>query len=113
MLARCATRMGKSSPLIYAVFLQFTGLTCGSNVWSEGGNIVGRAELVPESERAGQKEGPFAGFEGAKVTKDGLVADASGVTIGRLIEGDGKKLYGKEVDSDGDVSSLKVFPLLQ
>jgi len=110
LLARCATKMGKSSPLIYAVSVQFTGLNCGSNVWSEGGNIVGRAELVPESERAGQKEGPFSGFEGAKVTKDGLVADASGVIIGRLIQGDGKQLYGKEVDSDGDVSSPKVFP---
>jgi Protein of unknown function (DUF3659) len=39
-----------------------------------------------------------------------LVADASGVIIGRLIQGDGKQLYGKEVDSDGDVSSPKVFP---
>jgi ribosomal protein L13 len=73
------------------------------NVWSEGGNIVGRAELVPESERAGQKEGPFAGFDSPKVTKDGLVADSKGVTIGRLIQGDGKQLYGKEVDDDGDV----------
>jgi len=73
------------------------------NVWNEGGTIVGRAELVPESERAGQKEGPFAGFEGAKVTKDGKVADAKGTIIGRLIEGDAKKLYGKEIDADGDV----------
>jgi hypothetical protein len=70
------------------------------NVWNEGGTIVGRAEIVPESEREGQKEGPFAGFEGAKVTKDGKVADSQGVIIGRLIEGDAKKLYGKEVDAD-------------
>ncbi len=73
------------------------------NVWNEGGTIVGRAELVPESEREGQKEGPFAGFDSPKVTKDGKVADAKGVIIGRLIEGDAKKLYGKEVDPDGDV----------
>jgi hypothetical protein len=73
------------------------------NVWNEGGTIVGRAELVPESEREGQKEGPFAGFDSAKVTKDGLVEDSKGTIIGRLIQGDGKQLYGKEVDSDGDV----------
>jgi hypothetical protein len=84
----------------------------GSNVWNEGGTIVGRAELVPESERAGQKEGPFAGFEGAKVTKEGLVVDSTGVTIGRLIQGDGKQLYGKEVDADGDVSVLNPKPFL-
>jgi hypothetical protein len=70
------------------------------NVWNDGGTIVGRAELVPESEREGQKEGPFAGFDSAKVTKDGKVADAQGVIIGRLIDGDAKKLFGKEVDAD-------------
>lgn len=43
------------------------------NVWSEGGNIIGRAELVPESERAGEKEGPFAGFSSPTVTKDGKI----------------------------------------
>ncbi|PVH68722.1 hypothetical protein DL98DRAFT_360390, partial [Cadophora sp. DSE1049] len=73
------------------------------NVWDEGGNIVGKAELVPESEREGQKEGPFADFEGCIVTKDGKVQDAKGIIIGRLIEGDAKKLYGRQVDSDGDV----------
>ncbi|KAH6669460.1 hypothetical protein B0J14DRAFT_517734 [Halenospora varia] len=73
------------------------------NVWSEGGNIIGRAELVPESERAGEKEGPFSGFSSPTVTKDGKVADSKGTIIGRLIEGDAMKLYGKSVDPDGDV----------
>ncbi|KAH8648048.1 hypothetical protein BGZ60DRAFT_437824 [Tricladium varicosporioides] len=73
------------------------------NVWSEGGNIIGRAELVPESERAGEKEGPFSGFSSPTVTKDGKVADSKGTIIGRLIEGDEMKLYGKPVDPDGDV----------
>lgn len=73
------------------------------HVFDEGGNIVGRAELVPESERSGQKEGPFAGFASPTVTKDGKVADVKGSIIGRIIEGDAKKLYGKEVDPDGDV----------
>jgi len=73
------------------------------NIWNDGGQIVGKAELVPESERQGEKEGPFTGFNSPVVTKDGKVADSAGNIIGRLIEGDAKKLYGKEVDPDGDV----------
>lgn len=73
------------------------------NIWNDGGQIIGRAELVPESERQGEKEGPFAGFEEPTVTKDGKVADSKGAIIGRLVEGDAKKLYGKKVDPDGDV----------
>ncbi|EPE30792.1 hypothetical protein GLAREA_03759 [Glarea lozoyensis ATCC 20868] len=73
------------------------------NVWNEGGTIVGRAELVPESEREGEKEGPFSGFDSPTVTKDGKVADSKGTVIGRLIEGEAAKLYGKLVDADGDV----------
>jgi len=73
------------------------------NVWNEGGTIVGRAELVPESEREGEKEGPFSGFDSPTVTKDGKVADSKGTVIGRLIEGEAAKLYGKLVDPDGDV----------
>jgi len=73
------------------------------NIWNDGGQIIGKAELVPESERQGEKEGPFSGFNSPVVTKDGKVADSQGTIIGRLIEGDAKKLYGKEVDPDGDV----------
>jgi len=72
-------------------------------IWNDGGQVVGRAELVPESDREGQKEGPFAGFDSPKVTKDGKVEDSHGAIIGRLTEGDAKKLYGKQVDADGDV----------
>jgi hypothetical protein len=80
------------------------------NIWNDGGQIIGKAELVPESERQGEKEGPFAGFSSPVVTKDGKVADSQGVIIGRLIEGDAKKLYGKEVDPDGDVlDKVKIF----
>ncbi|KAG9236848.1 hypothetical protein BJ875DRAFT_455344 [Amylocarpus encephaloides] len=73
------------------------------NVWNEGGTVVGRAEIVPESERSGQKEGPFSGFASPTITKEGKVADARGNIIGRLIEGEAMKLYGKAVDADGDV----------
>jgi hypothetical protein len=72
-------------------------------IWDASGNVVGQAELVPESERAGLKEGPFTGFDSPTINKDGKVADSKGAIIGRLIEGDVKKLYGKKVDADGDV----------
>ncbi|KNC97970.1 uncharacterized protein SPPG_06959 [Spizellomyces punctatus DAOM BR117] len=72
-------------------------------VWNEGGTVVGRAEVIPESEREGQKTGPFADFSVATVDKDGKVVDSTGATIGRLVEGDAKKLYGKKVDADGEI----------
>lgn len=55
-------------------------------IWNEGGSVVGRAELLPESEREGQKEGPFSDFQPATVRKDGKVIDNSGTVIGRLVE---------------------------
>ncbi|OBT64875.1 hypothetical protein VE03_06410 [Pseudogymnoascus sp. 23342-1-I1] len=83
---------------------KLAGRMCDKNgdVRGEGGDVVGRAELVPESEREGVKQGPFADFTGATVTKDGKV-EAGGTVIGRLIDGDAKKLFGKPVDDDGDV----------
>jgi hypothetical protein len=73
------------------------------NIRNEMGDIIGKAELVPESEREGQKTGPFADFENPTVIKDGKVADERGVIIGRLVAGDAKLLFGKPVDSDGDI----------
>lgn len=73
------------------------------DIWNDGGVVVGKAELVPDSERSGEKEGPFSSFDSPKITKDGKVEDSKGVIIGRLIEGEAKKLFGKSVDSDGDV----------
>lgn len=72
------------------------------NVRSESGDVIGRAELLPEGERESQKEGPFADFDGATVTKDGKV-EFKGTVVGRLIDGDAKKLFGKQVDEDGDL----------
>lgn len=74
------------------------------NIWDEGGNKVGRAELIPESEREGSKNGPFTDFQPCTVTKDGTCVDAAQNIVGRLIEGDAKTLYGKQVDEDGDVN---------
>jgi hypothetical protein len=73
------------------------------NILNEMGEIVGKAELVPEAEREGEKTGLFDDFDNPTVTKDGKVADAKGTIIGRLVDGDPKKLVGKQVDSDGDI----------
>lgn len=73
------------------------------NVMNEMGQVVGKAELVPESEREGEKTGPFADFDNPTVAKDGKVVDAKGTIIGRVIDGDAKKLFGKPVDPDGDI----------
>lgn len=73
------------------------------NIMSESGDKVGRAELVPEHEREGSKEGPFAEMEGLTISKEGTVVTPSGEVVGRLTSGDGKKLHGRSVDEDGDV----------
>jgi hypothetical protein len=73
------------------------------NVRSESGDIVGKAELVPEGEREGSREGPFTDLPGCTVAKDGKVVTAAGDVIGRLVKGDAKTLFGRSVDDDGDV----------
>lgn len=73
------------------------------NILSESGDVIGKAELVPEGEREGFKEGPFAELQGCTVAKDGTVITPSGDIVGRLVSGDGKVLFGRAVDEDGDV----------
>ncbi|UKZ66106.1 uncharacterized protein TrAtP1_007288 [Trichoderma atroviride] len=73
------------------------------NILSESGDILGKAELVGEGEREGMKEGIFAELSGCTVAKDGTVVTPSGDIVGRLTEGDPKKLFGRQVDEDGDV----------
>lgn len=71
-------------------------------IWSDNGKVIGRAELIPGSEQ-GKPEGEFFGFDDAKVGKDGVVVDGSDNIIGRLTEGDAKKLVGRAVDEEGDI----------
>ncbi|KAJ4296262.1 hypothetical protein N0V90_006307 [Kalmusia sp. IMI 367209] len=71
-------------------------------IWDNAGNVIGRAELV-QGVSSGP-EGPFAGFDENSVAKDGTVQTASGDIIGRVIEGDIKRLVGHKVDEDGDIN---------
>jgi len=58
---------------------------------------------VPEGEREGVKEGPFAELSGCTVGKDGKVYTPAGDVVGRLTSGDAKTLAGRPVDDDGEI----------
>jgi len=73
------------------------------NVLGESGDILGKADLVPEGEREGMKEGPFAELQGSMVVKDGTIITPAGDIVGRLVKGDPKLLFGRQIDEDGDV----------
>ncbi|GLI81565.1 hypothetical protein PoHVEF18_009950 [Penicillium ochrochloron] len=70
----------------------------------DGKKVVGRVELIPEDELESKPEGPFAGMESLVVTKDGFVEDEDGAIVGKLVEGDAKKLRGRCVDEDGEIT---------
>ncbi|KAJ6093546.1 hypothetical protein N7486_008835 [Penicillium sp. IBT 16267x] len=70
----------------------------------DGKKVVGRVELIPEEELENKPEGPFAGLENLVVTKDGFVEDEEGSIVGKLIEGDAKRLRGRAVDEDGEIT---------
>ncbi|CAG7964034.1 unnamed protein product [Penicillium nalgiovense] len=70
----------------------------------DGKKVVGRVELIPEDEIESKPEGPFAGMESLFVTKDGFIQDDEGSIVGKLIEGDPKKLRGRAVDEDGEIT---------
>jgi hypothetical protein len=74
-------------------------------IWSDSGKVIGRAELVEGADN--KPDGPFAAFENNTIAKDGTVKTADGTIIGRVIEGDIKKLVGKKVD----VSSTPYAPI--
>ncbi|KAI0408536.1 hypothetical protein F4802DRAFT_594462 [Xylaria palmicola] len=84
---------------------RLVGKMCDKNgfIRNEGGDVIGKCELIPEAEREGMKEGPFAELAGCTVTKEGKVVTAGGDVVGRLVSGDARTLAGRPVDDDGDV----------
>ena len=69
--------------------------------WDGKGNVIGRAKTLPAKDQ--DEEPPFAGLEGLIVVPDGFVEDENQNKVGKLVEGDPKKLVGRAVDEDGDV----------
>ncbi|KAI0394926.1 hypothetical protein F5Y17DRAFT_457512 [Xylariaceae sp. FL0594] len=84
---------------------RLVGKMCDKNgfVRNEGGDIIGKCELIPEAEREGMKEGPFSELSGCTVNKEGKVLTPGGDVVGRLVSGDPKVLAGRPVDDDGDI----------
>ncbi|KAJ5801543.1 uncharacterized protein N7518_003611 [Penicillium psychrosexuale] len=74
--------------------------------WDNRGNVIGKAKALPIEEHDGD-EGPFSGLEGLVVGEDGFVVDENSTRVGRLIEGDAKKLSGRGVDEDGEILDRK------
>ncbi|KIX02421.1 uncharacterized protein Z518_08362 [Rhinocladiella mackenziei CBS 650.93] len=71
-------------------------------IWSNDGKVIGHGRLIQGGDD-GRAEGPFSNFDSTMVGKDGTVKDASGEIIGRVVEGDPKRLVGRHVDDDGDI----------
>lgn len=70
-------------------------------IWSNG-KVIGRAEPIPDDEKEEPVEGPFASFPDATVQKNGDVVFEDEI-VGKIVEGDAKKLEGKKVDADGEI----------
>ncbi|KAJ5274128.1 hypothetical protein N7478_009253 [Penicillium angulare] len=69
--------------------------------WDNRGNVIGKAQPIPVYND--EEGGPFAGLDGLVVGEDGWVEDENQTRVGRLIEGDAKKLVNRAVDEDGEV----------
>ncbi|RFU27349.1 hypothetical protein B7463_g9009, partial [Scytalidium lignicola] len=86
------------------VLSKLVGKKCDAEgkIWSESGKVMGSAELLPIEERDAASESPFEAFPDAFVDPKGNVMFENQI-VGKLIEGDPKKLAGKKVDMDGEV----------
>ena len=71
--------------------------------WNDKGAVIGKVELIPETEREAKPEGPFAGYDDLRVIEGGKVADEDGNVVGEIVEGNPKRLVGLSVDEDGDI----------
>lgn len=74
------------------------------DIWSDNGKVIGKAEPITDSEREDmmREPAPFESFPDAVVDGNGMVV-SNGEWVGKVIEGDVKKLRGKSVDPDGDI----------
>lgn len=91
--------------VVQGIVKNLVGKKVGDNgeIFNDAGQVIGKAEPVPESERAEAREpAPFEDFDGAVVADDGKVMFEE-QQVGIVVEGDAKKLKGKKVDADGDI----------
>ncbi|KAM3080386.1 hypothetical protein ACMFMG_005344 [Clarireedia jacksonii] len=91
--------------VIQGVLKNMIGRRCDKNgdVWNDNGKVMGKCEPIPDAEKEELKEpAPFEDFPDATVERNGDVI-SEGEIIGKVVEGDAKKLHGKKVDADGDI----------
>jgi hypothetical protein len=84
-----------------------SGTTCDAEgqFWDTHGRVIGRAQTLAVDDE--DEEAAFAGLEGLIVVEGGWVEDENGNRVGQLVEGDAKKLVGRAVDEDGDVTDKR------
>lgn len=70
--------------------------------WDNRGNVIGKVQTLPVLDEG--DEAPFAGLEDLHVVEDGWVEDGRGKRVGKIVEGDPKKVLGRYVDEDGEVT---------
>ncbi|KAK2810169.1 hypothetical protein FQN50_003139 [Emmonsiellopsis sp. PD_5] len=68
--------------------------------WDNKGNVIGRARTIEIDD---EEDSPFTGLESLIVVKDGWIEDENENRVGRIVQGDAKKLLGRAVDEDGDI----------
>jgi hypothetical protein len=71
-------------------------------IWSDSGKVIGSADIIPLDQQDESSDAPFEDFPDAVVDSKGNVT-FEGEIVGKLTEGDAKKLAGKKVDKDGEV----------
>lgn len=100
--------------VVQGVLKNLIGKKCDENgeIWNDAGAVIGKAEPIPDNEREEVKEAAaFEDFPGAVVQSNGDVV-YEGSVVGKVVEGDAKKLHGKHVDQDGDSKSPSLCQLI-
>ena len=96
-------------------------LNANGEILDSDGNVIGKVALIPqeieegeegaeeEDQESGPEYPPLAILEGLKCNKSGFIVNSEGKQVGRLIEGDAKKLAkgGNECDAEGQFWDTK------
>ena len=68
--------------------------------WDNQGHVIGKAKPIEIEE---EKPGLFSELGDIFVAEGGWIQDENGRKVGKLVEGDPKRLVGHAVDDDGDI----------
>ena len=90
--------------LVTGELSKLVGKKCDTEgrIWSSSGKVIGTAEVVPPEDRDESSSALFEDFPDAVVDAKGNIV-FNGEVVGKLIEGDAKRLAGKKIDKDGEI----------